>query len=144
MKESTDLLRLQARNKEIKIESLIDRPVFIYADKDMISLVIRNLLSNAIKFTPQNGIIQIGVIEKQTMVEIYVKDTGIGMAPSVVDQLFNNNYYSTKGTANETGTGLGLMLCKDFLIKNGGSIHISSVPGNGSTFSFSLPRKAGS
>ncbi|GAC1422428.1 MAG: hypothetical protein NVS1B13_16880 [Flavisolibacter sp.] len=144
LKESTDLLRLQARNKEIKLESIIDSPVFIYADKDMISLVLRNLLSNAIKFTPQNGTIQIGVIEKQSMVEIYVKDTGVGMAPSVVDQLFNNNYYSTKGTANETGTGLGLMLCKDFLTKNGGNITIASAPGKGSTFSFSLPRKADS
>ncbi|HEV7621482.1 MAG TPA: HAMP domain-containing sensor histidine kinase [Flavisolibacter sp.] len=142
VKEATDLLRLQAHNKEIVIESLIDRPVYIYADKDMISLVIRNLLSNAIKFTPTRGIIQIGIVEKQTSVEVFVKDTGVGMEPEVLKQLFDSSYYSTRGTANETGTGLGLMLCKDFLTKNGGSINITSEPGKGSIFSFSLPRKA--
>jgi len=144
IKEATDLLRLQAHSKQISIHFRIDNPVYIYADKDMISLVIRNLLSNAIKFTPLQGNIYIGINEKGFMVEIFVKDTGIGMEPKVVMQLFENNFYSTKGTANETGTGIGLMLCKDFLTKNGGNIHVSSEVGQGSTFAFTLPRKMSS
>jgi signal transduction histidine kinase len=144
IKEGTDLLRLQAHSKQICVHSRIDNPVYIYADKDMISLVIRNLLSNAIKFTPLQGNIHIGIIEKGFMVEIFVKDNGIGMEPKAVMQLFENNFYTTKGTANETGTGIGLMLCKDFLTKNGGNINVSSEVGQGSTFSFTLPRKMSS
>jgi signal transduction histidine kinase len=140
IKEGTDLLRLQAFSKQILIDSQTD-PVYIYADKDMVSLVLRNLLSNAIKFTKQGGNIKIGTIEKTTEVEIYVKDTGMGMEQKVVDQLFKNTFYSTKGTDNETGTGIGLMLCNDFLNKNGGTIQVSSELGKGSTFSISLPRR---
>jgi signal transduction histidine kinase len=141
IKEATDLLRLQAHSKKICIHFKIGNPVYIYADKDMISLVVRNLLSNAIKFTPPQGNIHIGIIQKDSTVEIFVKDTGIGMEPKVVKQLFENNYYTTKGTANETGTGIGLMLCIDFLNKNGGNINVSSEVGQGSTFAFTLPRK---
>jgi two-component system sensor histidine kinase/response regulator len=141
IREATDLLRLQAHSKEISVDFSFEHPVYIYADKEMISLVIRNLLSNAIKFTPSKGNIRIGIIEKASEVEIFVKDTGVGMEQKVVEHLFGNSYYSTKGTANETGTGLGLMLCKDFLSMNGGRIHVCSERGKGSTFSFSLTRK---
>jgi signal transduction histidine kinase len=144
VKEATDLLRLQAFSKQIIVESKIDNPIYIYADKDMVSLVLRNLLSNAIKFTGQGGNIKIGTIVKTSVVDIFVKDTGTGMDEQVVKQLFENNFYTTKGTANETGTGIGLMLCKDFLSKNGGTMQISSEPGIGSTFSFSLPRRMSS
>jgi len=105
--------------------------------------VIRNLLSNAIKFTPPKGKIQVGTLEKGSLVEIFIKDTGTGMPADVVNQLFENNYYTTKGTADETGTGIGLMLCKDFLSRNGGNIQVSSAPGKGSRFSFTLPRNDG-
>jgi signal transduction histidine kinase len=141
VKEATDLLRLQAHSKQITIRFENGTSAYIFADRDMISLVIRNLLSNAIKFTPQHGTITIWLKEKGNQVEIFVKDTGIGMDPHVVTQLFENNYYSTKGTADETGTGLGLMLCKDFLSKNGGTLTVSSKPREGSTFSFTVPRK---
>src|ERR1700730_1404121 len=141
IKEAMELLRLQADTKKISVEFEVDNFVYIYVDRDMISLVIRNLLSNAIKFTPLNGRIEIGIIEKLSLVEIFVKDTGIGMEPNIVKQLFGNNYYSTTGTANETGTGLGLMLCNDFITKNGGNLQVSSEVGKGSTFSFILPRK---
>ncbi|MGZ5134487.1 MAG: sensor histidine kinase [Flavitalea sp.] len=141
VKEATDLLRLHAHTKQIAVRFQHESPAYIFADRDMISLVIRNLLSNAIKFTPQRGNITIWLTEKDNQVEIFVKDTGIGMEPLVVKQLFENNYYSTKGTADETGTGLGLMLCKDFLSKNGGKLTVTSKPGEGSTFSFTLPRK---
>jgi signal transduction histidine kinase len=74
-------------------------------------------------------------------VEFFVKDTGTGMEPSVVKQLFGNNYYTSKGTANESGTGLGLMLCKDFLTRNEGTIRVESTVGKGSTFYVELPKK---
>jgi two-component system, sensor histidine kinase and response regulator len=141
VKESMDLLRLQAHTKNISIECQKEAPVFIYADKDMISLVIRNLLSNAVKFTPDLGVISITITEARRMVEISVTDSGVGMDDETVKKLFSNNFFTTKGTANETGTGLGLMLCKDFLNKNGGTLKVSSQPGKGSTFSFTLPRK---
>ena len=133
---------MQAQLKEILVDFEMKMPVFIYADKDMISLVIRNLLSNAIKFTPEKGMISIGIIQNHSNVEIFVQDTGVGMSKEVIEKLFGNNFYTTRGTANETGTGLGLMLCKDFLIKNGGNLHISSKLGAGSRFSFNLPKKA--
>jgi two-component system, sensor histidine kinase and response regulator len=141
IQEATDLLRLQAHAKGIRIQFEKTEALYIYGDKDMISLVIRNLLSNAIKFTPQEGSIEIDVQEHLAGVEIMVKDSGVGMEPDVVRNLFKNNYYSTKGTANETGTGIGLMLCKDFISRNGGQIHVTSEPGKGSIFAISLPRK---
>jgi signal transduction histidine kinase len=141
VREASDLLRLQADSKQIAIGFNHADTVYIYADRDMISLVIRNLLSNAIKFTPVNGNVEIGIIEKVSLVELYIKDTGVGMEPQVMKQLFENKYYSTQGTANETGTGLGLMLCNDFITKNGGNIQVKSEMGKGSVFSFVLPRK---
>ena len=139
--EASDLLRLQADSKRITIEFEKDAPVYIYADRDMISLVVRNLLSNAIKFTPSGGKVEIGIVEKLSLVELYIKDTGVGMEPRVIKQLFENKYYSTQGTANETGTGLGLMLCNDFITRNGGNMQVKSEVGKGSVFSFVLPRK---
>jgi len=141
IKEAADLLRLQADSKQISIRLLTETPVYIFADRDMISLVIRNLVSNAIKFTPHNGTVEIGITEKLSLVELYVKDSGVGMEPHVVRQLFENKYYSTQGTANETGTGLGLMLCNDFISRNGGTLRVESQVGKGSVFSFILPRK---
>jgi signal transduction histidine kinase len=141
VKESTDLLSLQASSKRIEVRSTIDQPAFIYADKDMINLVIRNLLSNAIKFTPIEGLIIISMEDKGEVIRISIKDNGVGMDEKTLGQLFENTYHSTKGTAEETGTGLGLMLCKDFLLKNGGDIRVESSPGKGSTFSFTLPKK---
>ena len=142
VKEAKELLQLQARAKDIQVDFTFDQQVYIFADREMICLVIRNLLSNAIKFTPDKGLIKIGIIEKETMVEVYVQDSGVGMEPEVVKQLFGTSYYTSKGTANETGTGLGLMLCKDFLSTNGGSIQVVSKPGKGSTFLIRLPKKS--
>ena len=139
--EAMDLLRLQADSKQITLEYGNEHQVYIYADRDMISLVIRNLLSNAIKFTPHGGKVEIGIIEKLSLVELFVRDTGVGMEPHVIKQLFEHKYYSTQGTANETGTGLGLMLCNDFITRNGGNIQVTSEVGKGSIFSFVLPRK---
>jgi len=133
------LLQLQAEAKGIQVECTINGPIMVMADKDMIALVLRNLLSNAIKFTPAKGEVVIGINEAASDVEIFVKDTGMGMSPEVIQKINRNDYFSTNGTASEPGTGLGLMLCREFLLKNGGRLFIESKPGKGSTFCFSLP-----
>ncbi|NML23611.1 HAMP domain-containing histidine kinase [Pseudoflavitalea sp. G-6-1-2] len=138
--ETMSLLGLQADNKKIWLEATLDQPVYCYADREMLRLVLRNLLSNAIKFTPAHGTVWIGATEHSDGVEISVQDTGIGMTPDTISQLFGEIYFSTRGTHSETGTGLGLKLCKEFLEKNGGSIRVNSNPGQGSTFSVILPR----
>ena len=140
IEEVQKLLRLQAENKKVYLSAKASEPVYIYADKDMIDLVLRNLLSNAIKFTPENGEVSLGVDVKNETVEVFVKDTGMGISKENMHQLFGKNYFTTKGTANETGTGLGLMLCKEFLNKNGGDIFVQSEVGKGSMFSFTLPK----
>ena len=134
------LLRLQAEAKKIYIEPKTPLPVFVSGDKDMINLVLRNLLSNAIKFTPENGRISVGANEHSSFVEIYVQDNGMGLSPEALNKINENDFFTTKGTASESGTGLGLMLCKEFLNKNGGQMHIESEVGKGSIFSFTLPR----
>ena len=137
--EVVQLLQLQSDAKHICIERKTDLPAYAYADKDMINLVVRNLLSNAIKFTPSGGRIIIGTHESENCVEVYVQDSGLGISRYEMEKINQNNYYSTNGTGNETGTGLGLMLCKEFLAKNDGHMMIESEPGRGSTFSFTLP-----
>jgi signal transduction histidine kinase len=137
--EVAQLLTIQAEAKSIKLESPQDRPLYIYADRDMVLLVLRNLISNAIKFTPENGTINIFVQDKGSFVQVCVADNGVGMNQETMDKLFNE-YYTSKGTSNESGTGLGLMLCKEFLAKIGGQMKVESQEGKGSTFSFTLPR----
>jgi two-component system, sensor histidine kinase and response regulator len=134
------LMRLQAEAKQIYVENKNNCPVYVYADKDMVNLILRNLLSNAIKFTPNQGYIEVGVNQISSFVEIYVQDTGVGISKEAIRKISDSNFYTTKGTSSESGTGLGLMLCKEFLHKNGGQMHIESEPGKGSTFSFTLPR----
>ena len=138
--EVLQLLRLQAEGKHIYISSRIEKPVYVYADRDMINLVLRNLLSNAIKFTPEDGSIYIEAREMRSHIEVLVQDTGTGISEDNLQRLQKEDYYSTKGTGGEVGTGLGLMLCKEFLSKNGGKMDVRSEPGKGSTFSFTLPK----
>ncbi|MBL7740165.1 MAG: HAMP domain-containing histidine kinase [Chitinophagaceae bacterium] len=139
IKEVMQLLRLQAETKKVYLEMKTDAPVYVYADKGMVNLVLRNLLSNAIKFTPEEGYVFAGANPGDSFVEIFVEDTGTGMSPEVLQKINAANYYTTKGTANEAGTGLGLMLCREFLSKNGGKMFVESEPGKGSVFSFTLP-----
>ena len=138
--EVLQLLRLQAEAKHVYITSKIDQPVYVYADKDMINLVMRNLLSNAIKFTPSEGCICIDAREMRSHIEVLVQDTGTGISEDNLQRLRRDDYYTTKGTGGEAGTGLGLMLCKEFLSKNGGRMFVESQPGKGSIFSFTLPK----
>jgi len=139
MTEVVRLLRLQADAKNINVSYDADTTVVAFADKDMVNLILRNLLSNAIKYTPEKGSIDVGARRSRAGIDIFVKDTGMGIPPDALQKIRGNNFYTTKGTAGEAGTGLGLMLCKEFVIRNGGSLHIESIPGKGSTFTFTLP-----
>lgn len=138
--ETTQLLRLQAQVKNVYLQNKLNQPVYVYADKDMLNMVLRNIISNAIKFTPEEGSVVIETADLSTDIEISVTDTGIGMHRDVLDKLSGNHFYTSKGTANESGTGLGLMLCKEFLKKIGSRMYIESEYGKGSTFSFVLPK----
>ena len=130
-----------ADKKSIRIESYIPSEIYGYADADMISTVIRNLLSNAVKFTPENGKIVLSATESQEFIKFDVTDTGIGIPKEVIPNLFEfDKKHSTLGTANERGTGLGLNLCKEFIILNHGTISVESEVGKGSTFTFTVPR----
>ena len=138
--EVLQLLKLQAGAKQIYIQTKAGTPVHALGDKDMINLVLRNVLSNAIKFTPEKGNISIGINQSASFIEVFVEDTGMGISQEALKKINQNNYYTTKGTASESGTGLGLMLCKEFLAKNGGQLRIESEVGKGSTISFTLPK----
>lgn len=140
--DTLQLLRLQAERKKIKIEFNNKNTVFAMMDKDMIQLVMRNLVSNAIKFTPEYGNISVDIHENHQFVEVYISDNGTGMSPDTLKKINNKAFYTSKGTANESGTGLGLMLCKEYLARNGGQLHIESKINKGSIFSFSLPKSA--
>ena len=139
MTEVIRLLRLQADAKFIRVTLQADVSVIAYADRDMVHLILRNLLSNAIKYTPENGAIEVGTYRTETGVAIFVRDTGTGISPEALEKIRESNFYSTKGTAGEAGTGLGLMLCKEFIVRNGGTLQIDSLPCKGSTFTFILP-----
>jgi signal transduction histidine kinase len=140
--EVVQLLRLQSEAKKIRINNTAREGVYGSVDKDMLNLVLRNLVSNAIKFTPEKGNISVGVHEQKSFVEIYIQDTGTGISHDALEKINDNNFYTTKGTASESGTGLGLMLCKEYLARKGGKLHIESKIGEGSVFSFSLPKIA--
>jgi len=138
--ENMDLLKAQAQQKKITLVNANEQSVFVQAHKNSVSTVIRNLISNAVKFTPEEGKITLNIIQSNDEVIVSVTDTGVGMPQAVIDKLFRiDSKHSTKGTANEKGTGLGLILCKEFVEKNGGHIWVTSTEGEGSVFSFSLP-----
>lgn len=135
------LLQGTAEAKKIKITHNIDEALAVLADEEMIKVVIRNLVSNAIKFCRENDEIKIiaknGVKPGEVMVSVI--DTGTGIASDKLARLFDTPYESTKGTDNEVGTGLGLMLCKQFIELNHGTIGAESKPGTGSHFWITLP-----
>jgi signal transduction histidine kinase len=134
------LLKNQAQQKNITLVNRPMQPVTIKAHKQSINTVVRNLVSNAIKFTPPGGTITIDVQPGKSEVLVTVADTGVGIPKDVLQQLFRlDTKHSTRGTANEKGTGLGLILSKEFVERNGGSIGVSSEEGKGSTFYFTIP-----
>jgi signal transduction histidine kinase/Tfp pilus assembly protein PilF len=138
--DAISLVEIQAINKEISIFNSVYHNLFVLADANMLNTILRNLLSNAIKFTNAKGEIYIGSSIKDNNVIVSVKDNGIGMSKDAVENLFSmDNKLSGIGTANEQGSGLGLILCKDFIEKNGGEIWVNSTPNKGSEFLISLP-----
>lgn len=129
-----------AKQKSISLTNKMLSDIQVYADKAMISSVVRNLISNAIKFTHINGKITIKSVVNQNDLTISVIDTGVGISKDRIDKLFTiNEGISTKGTQSENGTGLGLILCREFIEKNNGKIWAQSLPEAGTTFSFLLP-----
>jgi PAS domain S-box-containing protein len=140
---TVQLLNKVAAPKEISLKNTIDREAHrVVVDCNMIKTVLRNLITNAIKFSEAGGEITISAAENGGFVEVSVSDTGVGMSPEKVARLFQlgERDISTEGTAGEKGTGLGLLLCKDFVEKHGGEIWVDSQEGVGSTFTFSLPK----
>jgi len=135
-----DLLRAHAEHKQITLKNQISDGTTVYADLKMIDTVIRNLLSNAVKFTESGGTIEVSAQPQENTVEISISDTGIGMDQTCLDNLFRiDAKCSRRGAADEKGTGLGLILCKEFVEKNGGTIQVESEVNKGSRFIVSLP-----
>jgi signal transduction histidine kinase/Tfp pilus assembly protein PilF len=126
------------KHLQIVQESCVDTEAM--ADLSMCRLVLRNLLSNAIKYTPEGGRITVNCRTEDEFVRISVADTGIGIAPEILAELFNNTLNKSEpGTNAERGFGIGLSLCKEFIEKNGGSLQVETEVGKGSTFSFTIP-----
>ncbi len=139
--DSISLLIGNASKKEINIQQEVSGEILVYADQNMIRTVIRNLLSNAIKFTPRKGLIRIEAFENTDYASLNVIDNGVGIDPVKLPNLFSlSNDYSSLGTEKEKGTGLGLILCNEFIILNRGKIEAVSIPGKGSTFKIIIPK----
>jgi signal transduction histidine kinase len=135
-----EILKPNADAKNITINYNSADEINIFADIDMLKTVLRNLVLNAIKFTNKNGAININATQTHSNATISVSDNGIGIAPDNLTKLFDiAQVLTTKGTAEETGTGLGLLLCKEFVEKHGGKIWVESEVGKGSDFKFTMP-----
>lgn len=133
------VLNQSAINKKIKIETNLHSQL-IWADKNMTALIIRNTLSNAIKYSNEQSVIEINTKRNKTNAFVIIKDTGVGMNQDTLSKLFeSNSSFTTFGTANEKGIGLGLLLCKNFMDKMNGSIEIESVAGEGTTVNLLFP-----
>ncbi len=139
-----DLLKDNAKKKNIEVSSRVEPETFAYADSNMIRTVIRNLISNAVKFTNPGGKVEVGtaISADGNSVDITISDNGVGLSAEEIDTLFRIDVKKKKstGTAKEKGTGLGLILCKEFVEKNNGTIRAAGEPGKGSRFTITLPR----
>lgn len=140
IQNTVQLLKPTLSKKDIIIHISIQPDLQVNADPNMIQAAIRNILSNAIKFTHRNGQIAVNAHRQKNQVVIDIKDNGVGMSSTVVRNLFKlGEVTSTKGTEGEKGTGMGLLLCKEFVELNQGKISVQSTPGKGSTFRIKLP-----
>jgi signal transduction histidine kinase len=134
------LLQPNFNQKNISSEKYFDSDKHGYADKNMIEMVIRNLITNAIKFTPRYGKIWISLTENNDHLQIEIHDNGVGITAANQPKLFRiDSNFSNKGTDGEEGTGLGLVICKEFIEKNNGRIWVKSEPDKGSSFFFTVP-----
>lgn len=131
-----------AREKQITLTMTLAEPMLVYVDEKMLETILRNLLSNAVKFTPRGGSVTISGVQDGSLTTISVSDTGIGIGEEYLPRLFRiDAQYKRKGTADEQGTGLGLILCQEFIEKSGGKIWVESSVNEGSTFKFTLPQQ---
>ena len=138
--ENIKFLKENAQKKNITLSSQTEPNAIAFADKNMIGTVIRNLLSNAVKFTRPDGEVNVKAYVTDNRVEVAVSDNGVGIEPEDISELFRISTDKVKeGTVGEQGTGLGLVLCKDLVEKNNGSIEVTSTPGKGSCFKINLP-----
>ena len=141
LSETLELIGAGAESKDVMLINKVTEDILVYADPNMTDTIFRNLISNAIKFTPRNGTVTIDFEDNIHYWKFIVKDTGIGIKESDIRKLFRIDvHHTTKGTSGETGTGLGLILCKDFVEANDGSIGVESTQGEGTTFWFTLPK----
>ncbi len=133
----------QARNKNVTISYIGGKDVMVFADQKMLHTIMRNLLSNAVKFSHPGGEITVSTVSQPDKTIVSVSDKGVGIEPEVIKKLFViSEIVTTKGTEGEKGSGLGLILCKEFVEMHGGTIWVESEPGKGSRFSFTMPAKA--
>lgn len=140
IRSNVNLVNDTARSKRISVHFRTDEDLFLFADENMVDFVLRNLLNNAVKFTPADGEIFIDAINNQNEAIIKISDTGIGMDDETRENLFSLVARKSRtGTYGETGTGLGLILCRDFVSKHGGKIWAEGRKPNGTTFSFTMP-----
>lgn len=136
----TDLMNANAKNKNISLINKVYNDPVVFADADMLHSIVQNLLSNAIKFTRPGGSISISSKDAGDFVEVTIEDNGIGIKEEDIKNIFGLNCFTTYGTNKEKGTGLGLLICKEMVEKNGGTIRVESVYGKGSKFIFTLPK----
>ena len=137
-----EIFSMVASLKKIRIHEMKPEKMMVNADIDMLKTVVRNLLSNAIKFSKENSEVLVKMEEVDGMAVVSVQDYGCGISEEGQKKLLHTDaHFSTFGTNNEEGSGLGLLLCKDFVVKNGGKLWFTSKEGEGSIFSFSIPVK---
>ncbi len=142
IKEIIGFFNLTANLKNISLKFFQSNEIEVYADKNMLLTILRNLIHNAIKFTDRNGEIVIQARQEKEIILISVSDNGVGVDEKTLNKLFSPDIgYTTPSTANEHGSGLGLLICKEFVEKHGGTIRVESKPGNGSIFHFTLRGK---
>lgn len=138
--QNMELLKSTAEKKEISLINNVPESICVKADEDMLNTILRNLITNAIKFTNKQGTITVAAKIIDNMVEVSVQDTGVGMDERTKNKLFRlDETVTNTGTDNEVGTGLGLLLCKEFVEKHGGKINVESQIGIGSKFIFTIP-----
>lgn len=136
------LFKVYAQSKNITLKYAVPKQINVFADPNYTDMVIRNLVSNAMKFTPEGGEVKVSAKNKEDYVEISVSDTGVGIEPEALKNLFRwDNKHITLGTFGEKGTGLGLILSKEFVEKSGGTLSVISEVGKGSVFTFTLPKE---
>lgn len=138
--EVMDKHKLSCEDKQLVVNKSLHKQDVVFADAFLLKVILDNLIANAIKFSHKGGVLNISSVETDNEILIEIADTGVGIKPLILSRLFDiTTFYSTRGTANEKGTGLGLILCKELVEKHGGNINVESEPNKGSKFRFSLP-----